>query len=84
MAFEKLTEREQKVVLQCMKLILEEDYISDQAFSTRLGITRDDLRQVISEWPYLQDDSDEDSKNNPDLTRTLAINNSFKRSAAWR
>ena len=60
-----------------MKLILEEDYISDEAFSIRLGVTRDDLRQVISEWPHIWDENDEDSRSNPDLIRILAINNSL-------
>lgn len=78
MAFEKLNLREQKIVLQAMKLILtEERYIPDWEFQTRTGITRDELRQVIAEWPHLKDDDDKDSKDNPDLVRILAINNSL-------
>jgi hypothetical protein len=77
MAFEKLTPKEQKTVLQCMQLILEEEYIGDWEFQTRLGITRDELRSVISEWPHLSDEDDTDSKDNPDLVRKLAINNSL-------
>jgi hypothetical protein len=78
MAFEKLDEREQQIILQAMKLILiEEKYIGDWAFPSRTGITRDELRQVITEWPNLKDEDDTDSKNNPDLTRVLAINNSL-------
>jgi hypothetical protein len=78
MAFEKLDEREQKAILQAMKLILtEEKYISERAFRSRTGITRDELRQVIAEWPNLKDEDDTDSKDNPDLVRALAINNSL-------
>ena len=78
MALEKLDEREQKIILQAMKLILtEENYIGDWEFQTRLGISRDELRQVIAEWPHLKDEDDTDSKDNPDLVRILAINNSL-------
>ena len=78
MAFEKLYEHEKKIVLQVMKLILaEEKYIDNWEFQTRTGITRDELAQVIAEWPHLKDENDEDSKDNPDLVRILAINNSL-------
>jgi hypothetical protein len=78
MAFEKLNEHEQKIILQAMNLILtEEDYIGDWEFQPRLGISRDELRQVIAQWPHLQDDDDTDSRDNPDLIRVLAINNSL-------
>jgi hypothetical protein len=78
MAFEKLDEREQKTIVQAMKLILtEEKYIGEREFRSRIGITRDELRQVIAEWPHLKDEDDTDSKDNPDLVRVLAINNSL-------
>ena len=61
-----------------MKLILiEEKYIRDWEFSIRLGITRDELRKVIADWPNLKDDDDTDRKDNPELIRILAINNSL-------
>lgn len=74
MAFEKLLLAEQKAVLQSMKLILKENYIADWEFPLRLGITREQLRQVIAEWPLLPDDNDEYIS---DRIRALAINNSL-------
>lgn len=75
MAFEKLNERAQKVVLQVMKLIyIEKRYIPDWEIGIRMGVTRAELFQVIESWPNLTDDNDEDEKQ---LTNMRAINNSL-------
>ena len=68
MAFEKLLTTEQSTVLQCMKVILESDLLDDADFQTRLGVDKQQLREVIADWPLL---NDADAASNT----SLAINN---------
>jgi hypothetical protein len=66
MAFEKLKTKEQEIVLRCMKASAA--HIDDWEKHSRLGLTSEELKGVIAEWPSI-DDSDE---NGPGF---LAINN---------
>jgi ribosomal protein S8 len=68
MAFEQLSVDEQRIVLQCMKIIYDEKYIEEWETQTRIGIDRNSLLHVINVWPNL-----DDSENDSDVT--LAINN---------
>ena len=65
MAFEKLSERDQKTVFQCMLAILEGNHIGG-GFHSRLGLDRSELREVVSVWPALDDSQ---------IVVELAINN---------
>ena len=67
MAFSSLNKTEKETVHQCLKVILNESYIDDREFSTRLGFDRESLKQVLSLWRQLDDSED-------GLIR-LAINN---------
>jgi len=51
MAFSSLNKTEKETVHQCLKVILNESYIDDREFSTRLGFDRESLKQVLSLWP---------------------------------
>ena len=55
MIFKDLTETERLIIFQCMQLILESDLLENAEFQTRLGIDRQELRQVIATWPQLDD-----------------------------
>ena len=46
-----LSEEEKRDVLHCMRVILESDLIYDEEFQTRVGIYRDQLREIIDTWP---------------------------------
>ena len=62
MAFDELPRFDQEVVLQCVRAIADGDAITEAEFQTRLGITREILRGIISRWPKIDDrrsDSDE-------------------------
>lgn len=84
MAFEKLTEQEQRLILEAMTAILNGPYIDDAEFQTRLGIDRLQLREVLDTWPVIEDD-------NEDSHACIAINNCMNEvcygieisSAAW-
>ena len=68
MAFEQLSKKEQRTILQCMTAILEGTYIDNAEFQTRLGIDRTEMQEVIGSWPNLND-TDQTSNT------SLAINN---------
>ena len=68
MAFEQLSNQEQKLIPQCMNAILEGGYIYDLEFHTRLGVGRKELRAIAGDWPGLND-------TDPDSDTALAINN---------
>ena len=67
MAFKKLSDNDKQIVLQCLNVTLNVNFFGDE-FHTRLGIEPEDLAQVISAYPDI-DDSDDNSN------ETLAINN---------
>ena len=53
MALRELTQKEQDLVLQSLRMIEHCHEIQDREFHTRLGITRPALRRVISQWPEI-------------------------------
>jgi hypothetical protein len=63
-----LSKSEQEIVLQCMTAIVDGAAIPDWEFYTRLGIIRPTLRRIISQWPEIDDRSQ-------DSDGFLAINN---------
>jgi hypothetical protein len=68
MFFDRLSKTEQDIVRQCMNVVLNSNYIEDFEIHARLGINRQTLRNLMEQWPVL-DDSSEDSD------AFLAINN---------
>jgi len=67
MSFQKLSENDKQIVLQCLNAILNGNFL-EHGFHTRLGLEPEDLAQVVSAYPNI-DDSDDNSN------ETLAINN---------
>ena len=53
MALRDLTPREREVVYRCLKAIVEEDFVPDCDFVA--WVTKDDIREVISRWPNVDD-----------------------------
>jgi hypothetical protein len=66
-SLEKLSDREREIVLQSLNAILRGGFLEGE-FRTRLGIEREELEQVVSAYPNL-DDKNHGSK------ASLAINN---------
>jgi hypothetical protein len=66
MAFEKLSARDQEIVLRCLKATAA--HIEDWEKHSRLGLGPDDLKVIIDQWPTI-DDADETGNG------FLAINN---------
>jgi hypothetical protein len=58
MSIEGLSHEDQESILQCMRAIADGPYIEDWEIHTRLGITRESLRQIISLWPNIDDGFD--------------------------
>jgi hypothetical protein len=58
MAFEKLSAKEQEIVLRCMRATAV--YVADSEQHARVGVEPKELQHVIGEWPNI-DDADEDS-----------------------
>ena len=69
-AFDRLTDSDQRIVLQCMKAILSERYVDAGDYPSRMGIEYQDLTSAIADWPNLDDSVD-------DSPVTLVINNSL-------
>ena len=67
MSFAKLSEKEQKVIFQCLNAILKGDFLANE-FQTRLGIEPEELKIVLAQFPNIDDTED-------DSFETLAINN---------
>jgi hypothetical protein len=72
MVIEKLSSEDQESILQCMRAIADGPYIDDWEMHTRLGITRETLKQIISLWPKIEDDYEGRDKCSDGF---LAINN---------
>lgn len=66
MAFEKLSSKEQEIVLRCMRATAA--HVADSEIHTRVGLKPEELQEVIAKWPNI-DDMDEKGKG------VLAINN---------
>src|SRR6266478_180229 len=56
MVIERLSSDDQESILQCMRAIADGPYVENWEIHTRLGITRETLKQVISLWPDIEDD----------------------------
>lgn len=67
MYFSQLDKEEKQIVLDCLNAILESGELEFE-FNARLGINEEELKEIIAEFPGI-DDSIEDSN------ETLAINN---------
>lgn len=67
MAFKLRSKSHEQAILQCMKFIAESSCIEDWEFQTRLGISRETLKRIISAYPAI-----DDSENSAGF---LAINN---------
>ena len=68
MPFEKLSAKEQEIVLRCMRATAA--HVADAEKHARVGLEPHELRDVMAEWPNI-DDSDEYGNG------FLAINNSI-------
>ncbi len=68
MALFKLTETEQKIVFDCLKASADGPFFPEWEFGLLFGITREELRLVISQWPLLNDG---------DETVVLAVKNAL-------
>jgi hypothetical protein len=68
MSIKNLSDDDQKIILQCMKCVYGGSYIDDLEFHTRLGINRIELKQLIDEWPEIDDSHNGSSAQ-------LAVNN---------
>jgi hypothetical protein len=66
MAFEKLSTKEQEIVLRCMRATVA--HVADSEKHARLGLQPEELQRVIAELPDI-DDADEDGNG------FLAVNN---------
>jgi hypothetical protein len=67
MAFRQLSKSDERAILDCMKFVAESSCIEDWEFQTRLGISRDALKRIISAFPAIDDSANSDG--------FLAINN---------
>jgi hypothetical protein len=63
----KLSDRDRQIILQCLNAILNGSFLESE-FQTRIGIEPEELEQIITAYPNI-DDSDDDSK------EALTINN---------
>ena len=68
MAINDLTHSEQQVVFECLKAAAEGPFFPDWEFHTLFGLWREDVRQVVANWPEISEDSEE---------VIVAINNSI-------
>src|ERR1017187_3510729 len=66
MAFEKLSAKDQEIVLRCMKATAA--HVGDSEKYSRLGLEPDELKIIIEHWPKI-DDADQNGNG------FLAINN---------
>ena len=53
MPFNDLTEEEKSIVRECLVASLEGPFFPDWEFHTIFGITREELKKVISAWPNI-------------------------------
>jgi hypothetical protein len=56
MALSDLTDREQEIVLQCLKAAADGPFIPDCEFdNVFFGVTREELRDIAARWPAVDD-----------------------------
>jgi hypothetical protein len=53
--FSSLSEVERNTVRQAMQAVLDGSWIDDSEFGTRLGFERESLREILRNWPLLDD-----------------------------
>jgi hypothetical protein len=58
MPLDNLNPQEQEVVLECLKASTEGPFFPDWEFSTLFGLERNEVREIIEQWP-VDDQSDE-------------------------
>jgi len=68
MSLTDLDEREQSVVKECVRAVVEGPFFPEWEFGTLFGLSRDKVRNILLSWPEL-DEADE--------SVVLAINNTF-------
>ncbi|MEJ7862026.1 MAG: hypothetical protein WKF90_10375 [Pyrinomonadaceae bacterium] len=61
MTFEKLSENDKQIVVQCLNAILNSNFLEHE-FHARLGLEQEDLARVVSACPNI-DDLDEGFRN---------------------
>lgn len=55
MSLKSLSDEDKAAVLQCMTALVGTQLIEDWEMHTRLGLTRERRRKVISRWPQIDD-----------------------------
>lgn len=59
MSWNDCTKEEQKVTLKCLIAIVDGPFFPDWEFSSLMGIQKEDLKEIISKWDFLDKESDE-------------------------
>ncbi len=54
-----LSENEKKIVLECLKAAVSEHFFPDGLFHTLSGFNRSDFEKVISDWPDINEQSEQ-------------------------
>ncbi len=68
MAISDLSKDEQQVILECLTAAAKGPFFPDWEFHILFGLYRQEVRQVVDDWPNVNEDSEE---------VVLAINNSI-------
>jgi len=58
MAFNKLSPKDQAIILSCLTFILNSSFIDDAEFHSRLGIDRRKLNDIIAAFPTINTEVD--------------------------
>ena len=58
MSLADLNQKERGVVSECLRAALEGTFFPDWEFSTLFGLTRDEVRRVLSSWPHPDEDDE--------------------------
>ena len=70
MTFERLSEKDKRIVRECMNAIVDGPFLDDFEFETRIGVDREEMRRILRTYPDLEDDNDESPT-------AICINNSL-------
>lgn len=62
-----LNDVERDTIRRCLVAMVDGPFIEDWEFHTRIGVDRQKLRLILSEWPYLESNIEESTQ--------VAINN---------
>ena len=63
-----LENKEKEIVYECLKAVVYGPFIPDYVFHSLFGIEREDVKDVLDQWPEVDESS---------LNTNLAINNSM-------